>query len=87
LINQIATTDQCFGLVLDDYHLIQIQEIHEAHICLLNNLPQKMRLVIATRTSPPLRLAQVRAQGALYEIRSEDLRFTTEESIRFLNQI
>ena len=86
LINQISVADRCFALVLDDYHLIQSQEIHQALIYLLDNLPQKMRLVIASRTDPPLRLAQLRAHGELCEIRSEDLRFTTEESIRFLNQ-
>jgi LuxR family maltose regulon positive regulatory protein len=41
--------------------------------------------MIATRTDPPLRLAQLRARGELCEIRAEDLRFTTEEAIRFLN--
>jgi len=86
IINQISHTDRHFALVLDDYHLIHNREIHGALIYLIDNLPQKMRLVIATRTDPPLRLAQLRARAELCEIRSEDLRFTTEEATRFLNQ-
>ena len=86
LINQISAAVRRFALVLDDYHLIQSQEIHEALTYLIDNLPQKMRLVIATRTDPPLRLAQLRACGELCEIRSEDLRFTIEEATLFLNR-
>jgi len=85
LINQIAASDRRFALVLDDYHLIQSQEIHEALIYLLDNLPQKMHLVISTRIDPPFRLSQLRARGELCEIRSQDLRFTIEEAVRFLN--
>jgi len=84
--NPIAIADQCVGLVLDDYHLIQSQEIHDPRIDLLDNLPQYIRLVIATRTGPALRLAHLRARGKLCEIRANDLRFTIEEAMGFLNQ-
>lgn len=87
IINQITVTNRHLALVLDDYHLINNREIHEALIFLIENLPNTMRLVIATRTDPPLRLAQLRARAEMCEIRSEDLRFTTEEAGRFLNQI
>lgn len=86
LINQISTVDRNFILVLDDYHLIKNQEIHNTIAYLLDNQPSQMRLVIVTRTDPPLRLSILRARGELCEIRAEDLRFTEQESIRFLNQ-
>jgi LuxR family maltose regulon positive regulatory protein len=87
IINQISLSSQHFALVLDDYHLIHEHEIHNALVYLIENLPQTMHLVIATRTDPPLRLAQLRARAEMCEIRSEDLRFTPEEAGRFLNQI
>lgn len=86
LLNQISATDLEFALVLDDYYLIQNQEVHDCMIYLLDNLPHNMRLIIATRTDPPLRLAQLRAKGELCEIRAEDLRFTNQETLHFLNQ-
>jgi LuxR family maltose regulon positive regulatory protein len=86
-INQIATTDRPFCLVLDDYHQIQIQEIHDVITYLLDNLPPKMTLVIATRSDPPLRFAKLRSQGKLCEVRATDLQFTIEETGCFLNQV
>ena len=76
---------QRFVLTLDDYHLIRTQVIHQALKYLLYDLPQRMRLVIATRTDMLIRLAQLRARGELYEIWSEKFSFTHEEAIRFFN--
>jgi LuxR family maltose regulon positive regulatory protein len=86
LINQILDYEDRFSMVLDDYHLIENQEIHEAVTFLLENIPQNMHLVIAGRTDPPIQLAQLRARGELSEIRVADLRFTIGEAIKFLNQ-
>jgi LuxR family maltose regulon positive regulatory protein len=86
LINQLSTVDQHFTMVLDDYYLIHEEKIHNIVTYLLDNLPSKIRLVIATRTDPPLRLAQLRVQGELLEIRAQDLRFTDQEAMNFLNQ-
>lgn len=86
LINRISVAEKNFLVVLDDYDLIQNQKIHNTIAYLLDNQPSKMRLVILTRTDPPLRLSKWRALGELCEIRAEDLRFTEEEAIRFLNR-
>jgi len=86
LINQISDFEGHFSLVLDDYHLIENQQIHEAVIFLLENIPKNIHLVIASRADPPIRLAHWRARGELSEIRVADLRFTIEEAINFLNQ-
>jgi LuxR family maltose regulon positive regulatory protein len=75
-----------FVLVLDDYHLIELQAIHEAMGFLLDRLPPPMRLVIATRADPPLPLARLRARGQLVELRAPDLRFSPDEAAAFLNE-
>jgi len=85
VINPITESGMDFTLVLDDYHLIQNQEIHKALIYLLDNLPGKMHILIATRTDPPIRLAQLRARGELCEIRAGDLRFSIDETLHYLN--
>ena len=42
--------------------------------------------MLASRADPPLPLAHLRSRGFLAELRASDLRFTTEESVAFLNQ-
>jgi LuxR family maltose regulon positive regulatory protein len=87
LINDIATIPTTFILVLDDYHLIQAQPIHDALTFLLDHLPPSMHLALATRANPPLPVARLRGRGQLSEIRQADLRFTVDEAAMFLNQV
>ena len=49
LINEIATIPDRIILVLDDYHLIDSQSVHDTLTFLLENLPPTMHLVIFTR--------------------------------------
>jgi LuxR family maltose regulon positive regulatory protein len=67
-------------LVLDDYHLISAQPVHAAVGFLLDHLPPGLRVVLATRSDPPLRLGRLRARGELTELRVDDLRFTEGEA-------
>jgi LuxR family maltose regulon positive regulatory protein len=87
LINEIAAIPDRMVLVLDDYHLIEAQPIHDALTFLLQHSPPHMHLVIATREDPPLPLARLRARGQLTELRATDLRFTISEAAEFLNQV
>jgi LuxR family maltose regulon positive regulatory protein len=87
LINEIATIPDRIILVLDDYHLIQAQPIHDALTFLLRHLPPQMHLIMATREDPPLPLARLRARGQSTELRATDLRFTLSEAAEFLNQV
>ncbi|NOQ96441.1 MAG: NACHT domain-containing protein, partial [Desulfobacterales bacterium] len=87
LINEIAAIPDRIILVLDDYHLIEAQPIHDALTFLLRHLPPQMHLVIATREDPHLPLSRLRARGQLTELRARDLRFTSAEAAEFLNQV
>ena len=49
LINEIATTDIDLALILDNYHLIELQPIHDSVAFLLDHAPPQMHLVISTR--------------------------------------
>ncbi len=73
-------------LVLDDYHHITQQPIHDAIAYLIDHLPNNLHLVFISRADPPLPLGRWRVRGQLTEIRADDLRFTEEETAQFLNQ-
>ncbi len=87
LINDIATLEEPFALVLDDYHLISTLAIHERLAFLVDHLPASMHLVIATREDPPLPLSRWRARGQMVEMRQVDLQFSPEETSDFLLRV
>ena len=84
LLNDLATADQRIVLILDDYHVVREPTCHELVADLLEHLPAGVRLIIATRSDPPLPLASLRVAGRLAEIRADDLRLTPEETASFV---
>jgi LuxR family maltose regulon positive regulatory protein len=86
LLNEIHALDEELVLVLDDVHALEGREVHPILQLLLDRLPPRMRLVLATRVDPPLHLSRLRARGQLTELRARDLRFTSQEAADFLNQ-
>jgi len=94
LINEIAETPgtgdpsgRLFALVLDDFHVITDQQVHDGVTFLLDNLPPQMHLVLSGRADPPWPLARLRARGEMTELRASDLRFTLDEAAAFLNDV
>lgn len=87
LINDLSGFPRDFVLVLDDVHVLTIQEVHTALAYLIEHLPANMHLVLLSRADPPLLLVRLRARGQLSEIRAEHLRFSVDESAQFLNQV
>ena len=85
LINELDALRTEILLVLDDYHVIESTEIHDALAFLLEHLPPSVQLVVASRFDPPFPLGRLRARGDLAEIRAADLRFTTEEVGAYFN--
>ncbi|HEY7432992.1 MAG TPA: LuxR C-terminal-related transcriptional regulator [Streptosporangiaceae bacterium] len=88
LINELAAEPGVAEvlLVLDDYHLIDARPVHRSLEFLLEHLPPGLRLVLASRSDPPLPLARLRASGQLAELRAVDLRFSTQESAALLGE-
>jgi LuxR family transcriptional regulator, maltose regulon positive regulatory protein len=71
-------------LVLDDLHQVGADEVPADLEWLLENVPNGLRLVVATRSDPPLRLQRLRVAGKMTEIRTADLAFTQSEAIELL---
>ena len=86
LLNELSQLGQPTMLVLDDYHHIENQEIHEYVTFLLDHLPPDLHLVLASRSDPPLPLSRLRARNQLLEIRQADLRLSITETEQFLQQ-
>jgi LuxR family maltose regulon positive regulatory protein len=84
LVNELNDLPGRILLVLDNYHVLTDAAVHNVVAYLVENLPERVRLVISTRVVPPLPLAQLRAEGDLTELRAEAFRFTTSEAATFL---
>ncbi|WP_405131942.1 LuxR C-terminal-related transcriptional regulator [Paenibacillus sp. FSL H8-0317] len=87
LLNEVSEITDHFILVLDDYHLMTSEVIHQALVYLLRHMPPHMHIVMTTRQQPKLPLARLRAKGELIEIRGSDLRFTSAECSEFLDRV
>ena len=87
LINELSALPDLLTLVLDDYHVIETSSIHEGLAFLVEHMPSQMRLVMTTRTDPPLPLARMRVRGQLLELRSADLRFSPPQIATFFTDV
>lgn len=80
LLVDLSALPDGLTLVLDDYHWVTAEPIHQAVAYLLRHLPPACRLVILSRADPPLTLARLRAEQQLAELRAAELRFTHDEA-------
>jgi LuxR family maltose regulon positive regulatory protein len=85
-INEVMSIEQDCILVLDDYHKIDDDEIHETLAYILANAPRLLHLVISSRKDPPFSIANLRAQNELIEIHEKELRFDASEALSFFQE-
>ncbi len=84
LMNEVATLGGELVLVLDDVHAVISEECLSSIDYALGYLPANAHVVLITRVDPALRLARLRAAGALIEIRAAELAFTAAEAHELL---
>jgi LuxR family maltose regulon positive regulatory protein len=87
LLNDLGAVAHDVVLVLDDHHVVEARDVQAGVAYLLDHLPPRVHLVIASRADPLLPLARLRARGELVEIRAADLRFTADEAAAYLNEV
>ncbi|MBQ1025406.1 LuxR C-terminal-related transcriptional regulator [Micromonospora sp. C95] len=75
----LAARDQPVLLIVDDLHRITEPAALAGLEFLLRHSEQRLRLVAAGRTGPPLALHRLRLAGELTEIGPDDLAFTGDE--------
>lgn len=73
-------------LVIDDVHLLQDVDGRQALALLADHVPDGSQLVLVSRSSLPLRLARLRAEGRLSEVTAGDLVLTEEEATAMLQE-
>jgi len=82
LVQAIAGRPRDLTLVLDDAHCLHDSRIHQALQWMVDYAPPQLHLAIGTRAALP----GLRGPGAIVEFGMDDLRFTPEESERFLRE-
>ncbi|WP_438447959.1 LuxR C-terminal-related transcriptional regulator [Gorillibacterium sp. sgz5001074] len=85
-INEAVSLAKPFILVLDDYHLVRSEAVHQAMSYLMEHQPPQLSLVLVTREDPPLPLARLRVRNQLAELRVPELRFSLSEAEGFFRR-
>lgn len=80
LLSLLAEVDPDSVVVLDDVQTLAAGPVTDFLEELLTGFPSGPRVMVLTRTDPPIRLGRLRLSGDLLEIRQNDLRFTEEEA-------
>jgi len=86
-INELANLLGEVTIILDDYHVIDSENVHRIVAFLLERLLESAHLMISGRVDPLLPLARLRARGQMTELHASDLRFTPEETVAFLKDV
>jgi LuxR family maltose regulon positive regulatory protein len=84
LLHDLDLLDDDLVVVLDDLHVLRSPEVLDGLALLVERLPPRVRLVLATRADPAVPLARLRSRGELGEVRADDLRFTGDEVTTYL---
>ncbi|BBI34915.1 LuxR C-terminal-related transcriptional regulator [Cohnella abietis] len=85
-LNELNRLNSELVIILDDYHVIELPEIHDSLIYLLDHLPSHIHLYIASRTDLMFPTARLLAKGELHTIIMQDLRFQLDEGLVFFRE-
>jgi LuxR family maltose regulon positive regulatory protein len=83
---ELSQQDEPLMLVLDDYHVITTEYIHESMYDWLIKLPSSVHLMLISRHEIPIPLGALRVNGRLNELSLSDLRFTDAEIDSYWNK-
>ncbi|HDL8471495.1 TPA: HTH-type transcriptional regulator MalT, partial [Yersinia enterocolitica] len=85
LFIELSEWDGPLYLVIDDYHLITNDAIHEAMRFFLRHQPENLTLIMLSRTLPPLGIANLRVRDQLLELGMQQLAFNHQEAQQFFD--
>lgn len=86
LVNELHSLSGPLTLVLDDYHTISHQPIHDSVEYLIDHVPPSVKIVLSTRVDPPFPLGRLRASGEMVELRAGQLGLDEEETAELLRR-
>ena len=80
----LAKLEAPVRVALDDFQHVGPGQVTADIEWLVEHAPDQLRLVVATRSDPPIRLQRLRVAGRMQEIRAADLAFTPAEASELL---
>lgn len=80
LLGALHDLPEPLWLVLDDVHELTAADPLHGLAVLVRDRPPTVRIVLATRSDPPVQLDRLRLAGALHEIRADQLAFSYPEA-------
>ena len=83
-LHELYLIEEPFYIVLDDFHLIENEVIHNIVTQIVEQLPPHIHLFITSRTEQPLPIARWRVKQWINEISYRHLKFTLHETNQFL---
>lgn len=87
ILSEISAIKRDCVLILDDVQHLTDPAIVTFLNSLIAHAPQRMRLVFASRTDLPFDLARARVAGSLVEVDQDNLNFTTDQAVSFLEKL
>ena len=84
LLSAISAHNGPVAIVLDDLDAVEGEESVSSIEYALTRLPANARMLVATRSDPSFKLANLRAQQMLAELRTDELAFTQAEAHELL---
>jgi LuxR family maltose regulon positive regulatory protein len=86
LLNELSQLEQSCILILDDFHVINSQQVRDTFNFFLEHLPTSLHVFLLVRGEPALSLTRMRARNELFEIYPPYLSFSLEETRAFFDQ-
>jgi LuxR family transcriptional regulator, maltose regulon positive regulatory protein len=90
LLNELVEKrKQELYIILDDYHVLPpASPVHQAVDYFIDHMPEQIHVIMATRHDPPLQsLPKWRGRQEVYEIGTEGLKFTAEETTALVREV
>ena len=87
LLHDLIGHERRLLLVLDDFHLVEEEEVQRKLEWLVTHLPPTVCIVIASRTRLPLQLSQLRLRGELLELDAAHFGLGLDEAADFVGQV
>lgn len=86
MMSRLSGLTRAFAIFLDELDVIQEPGIYSLLREIIQRLPQRGKLVVASRSLPDLLLGRLRGRGHLLEIDPSQLRFSLQEAEAFITQ-
>ncbi len=83
LVHALLRHTAPFAIFIDCFELIEEHAVLTFLKSVIERLPPNGRLIIASRTLPPIGLARLRGSGRLLEIGPDEMRFSMKESEQY----